>query len=637
MEEIIGTLMIIVLVVFIAAAILYYLYLALPILLIVAAGVYLLRRIVKYEKGRVTVPSGYIHILNNGELKTPGEEWNQTHRLLTATVNIAEMHDDRFNLRLSYGIRAAFSVKWYPDPANINAYFKRSGYMTRDEDGFPIHDELQAHMNSFVESCRAKRYPWESAANFLRFGKAEEFYRPFIDSLRLRLSIIGVRLESLDLIETRGEYASITTPVGDTVDEKGEPDEEFAIPDEVRPNAVYIIGLSGSGKSTLLVNMALRDIAAGKGVCFLDPHPDKKGDMNAVRNILHRIPKHRVKDVIWYDATDLAHPIPINILSTNSPLEIPGASARAIGILKGLDPGWGPRMGSILRKIVDSLLIAGECSFMDIHDVIVSPGKAIQIAKRLADKNRPDLQYFWEKEWPDYFTKGGAAKDALDPIYNRMTDFACSPVLRPILGVPYNRLDFLKIINDRKILLVNLGFEEKLEFEKRFIGSTIIGMFQRAAVKSKRPFYLYADEFYYFKTAAYDEIIDEMRGYQFCLTVAHQRLQQLDEDTKKAVKAAGTRLFMRISPDDVSEFTTDLGLELARSLKELPKFQAWAKGPFGEIPFSTRPLASKSESYADVIIAQTRRQFGARATHATASASDIPANPEKPGNPDDWE
>lgn len=328
--------------------------------------------------------------------------------------------------------------------------------------------------------------------------------------------------------------------------------KSIIIPDDIRDRHVYMVGKAGSGKSTLLFNMAIQDIERGQGVTVIDPH----GDL--VEDLLLHIPKHRVPDTIYFDAAERQQPISLNILNANTEEEVGLLVDDLMVMFKRLSDSWGERMEHILRHTFHTLAEVPGTTFLDIHRILQNEGFRQRILQHI--KHRM-LRDFWTQEFPDL------RRDAVQPILNRMSKFMLSPTLGGVLGQRDSRLSFTDILENKKVLLVNLAKGKIGEDNSRLVGSLLVSQLQLAVMrrasqaKEKRiPYYLYIDEFQSFTTSAFEVIFSEARKYQLCLTLAHQYISQLDDRTRHAILGnVGTMILFAISGEDAHRLKDQLG------------------------------------------------------------------------------
>src|SRR5205085_9059633 len=339
---------------------------------------------------------------------------------------------------------------------------------------------------------------------------------------------------AIGISAARGQTKSVTSPYA------------------VRDRHVYVVGRSGTGKPTLLLNCTVQDIAAGSGVAVIDPH----GDL--VEEVLQHVPPERIEDTIYFNAADKEHPIGLNVLNAQNEDEIGLLADDLLITFKRFSESWGERMESILRYSFHTLLRTQDSTFLDLKTLLQNPQYQQQVA--LGANNRM-LRDFWQLEYPSY------PKDAAQPILNRMSKFSLSHTLVGILGQPDSSLNFFDVIQNRKILLVNISKGQIGEDTAQLLGSLIVSQLQLAIMRRagmpkecREPYFLYVDEFQNFTTSAFEKILSEARKYKLCLTLAHQYISQLDEKTKNAILAnVGTIVMFQSYPSDAQALRPELG------------------------------------------------------------------------------
>jgi hypothetical protein len=316
-----------------------------------------------------------------------------------------------------------------------------------------------------------------------------------------------------------------------------------------RSRHVYIIGQTGAGKSGTLELFALSDIFHGQGYAIIDPH----GDF-AVDN-MRFIPGSRMQDVVYFNPADTAFPLGFNPLEVTDPAHKTNISSEVIGVLKRMfGESWGPRLEYILRYTILALLDRPDTTMLDI-------------TRMLTDKKfrKDTLTYctdtvvlqFWNIEFASWTDKFQA--EAIAPVLNKVGAFTANPVIRNIIGQPKSTFNIRQIMDEGKILIVNLSKGLIGEDNASILGSFLVTKIQLAAmsrsdipdIKDRRPFYLYVDEFQNFATDSFATILSEARKYGLNLTVANQYISQMNETVRDAVFGnVGTMISFRVSADD---------------------------------------------------------------------------------------
>lgn len=324
---------------------------------------------------------------------------------------------------------------------------------------------------------------------------------------------------------------------------------QFGLLRRDRNRHVYVVGQTGAGKSGLLELFALSDTFLNEGYCIIDPH----GDF-AIDN-LHYVPKSRIKDVIYFNPADREHPVAFNPLEVDDPSRKPNISSEVIGVLKRMfGESWGPRLEHILRYTLLALLDRPSTTLLDISRMLTDK----DFRKETLDycKDVTVLQ-FWKHEFGQWNEK--QVNEAIAPVLNKVGAFTANPIIRNIIGQEKSSFDIRKIMDEGKILVVNLSKGLIGEDNAGILGAFIVTKVQLAAmsrsdipnVEDRRPFYLYVDEFQNFATESFAVILSEARKYGLNLTVANQYIAQMTDEVRDAVFGnVGTTISFRVSADD---------------------------------------------------------------------------------------
>ena len=351
-----------------------------------------------------------------------------------------------------------------------------------------------------------------------------------------------------------------------------------------RRRHLYIIGKSGSGKSVTIANLAIQDIAEGKGVAIVDPH----GDL--VEAILEHIPKNRADDVVIFDPSDLTRPIGLNMLEAKSEDQKDFAVQEMIGIFYKLFPPEmiGPMFEHNMRNVMLTLMadLDNPGTIIDIPRMFTDDDYAKEYLKKVTD---PVVRAFWEKEMAK--TSDFHKSEMLGYLISKVGRFVGNEMMRNIMGQQKSAFNFREIMDNQKILLVNLAKGKTGEVNAKLLGLIIVAKLQMAAMaradtaeEDRHDFYLYIDEFQNFITDSISTILSEARKYKLDLIIAHQYMGQLTDDKGKAdVRDAvlgnvGTILSGRIGPDDAEilakEFAPVFG---SYDLLNCPKYSFYIK------------------------------------------------------------
>jgi hypothetical protein len=316
-----------------------------------------------------------------------------------------------------------------------------------------------------------------------------------------------------------------------------------------RSRHVYIIGQTGAGKSGTLELFALSDIFHGQGYAIIDPH----GDF-AINN-MRFIPGSRLEDVVYFNPADTAYPLGFNPLEVTDPNQKTNISSEVIGVLKRMfGDSWGPRLEYILRYTILALLDRPETTMLDITRMLTDKKFRKETLGYCTDTV---VLQFWNVEFASWTDKFQA--EAIAPVLNKVGAFTANPVIRNIIGQPKSTFNIRQLMDEGKILIVNLSKGLIGEDNASILGAFLVTKIQLAAmsrsdipdIKDRRPFYLYVDEFQNFATDSFATILSEARKYGLNLTVANQYISQMSENVRDAVFGnVGTMISFRVSADD---------------------------------------------------------------------------------------
>lgn len=333
----------------------------------------------------------------------------------------------------------------------------------------------------------------------------------------------------------------------------------ITIPYKQRKEAMYMIGASNMGKTTILANMIYQDMVNGKGLCLLDPHGD------VTKYLLSIVPENRKKDVIYLNPLDNEY---ISGLNTLAPQGVDLQSqenqdritSSVISIFQKQTEKeyWGPRLEHILRNaLLTAFLVDTPTPIPTLYTVqmlLTDKQYRNTIAEKLKD---PVLKRFWKKEFGLYGNMQIAS--VISPVTNKLGKFITNHVSQKILLQQQTTMDMAKIMDEGKILLVNLSKGELGEDRSFFFGTMITSLIQLAAYqrakipeKERKDFYLYIDEFQNFATSSFAEIVSETRKYRVYPILSHQNTAQIvDKNLLKIILGnVGTLIALRTSPDD---------------------------------------------------------------------------------------
>jgi hypothetical protein len=322
----------------------------------------------------------------------------------------------------------------------------------------------------------------------------------------------------------------------------------FGIKRKDRRRHLYIIGKSGVGKTKLLELMIRQDIAYGHGLCLIDPHGD------VVEATIDFVPENRIEDVVIIDPTDFQYPSSFNPLSNVDPNFKHQLTQGLIEVMeKQFGANWTPRLEHVFRFTCLALLDYPHATMRGMISMLTDRNYRQKVVEYIEDDM---VKRFWAIEFADWSEKFDT--DAIIPLVNKLGQFLSDPMLRNIFGQKENKIDLEKIMNEKKILLINLSKGRLGEENSSFFGSMFITKIKQAGMaraslpeKDRTDFYLYVDEFHNVVTETFENILSEARKYGLCLTVAHQYIGQLIPRVQAAVLGnVGSIVIFRVGGED---------------------------------------------------------------------------------------
>jgi len=387
----------------------------------------------------------------------------------------------------------------------------------------------------------------------------------------------------------------------------------FGIKTDDRRRHMYVIGKTGMGKTTLLETLIVSDINAGHGCCFIDPHGD------IAEKLLDFIPPNRINDVVYFNPSDTDFPVGFNILETDSDDQKPLIASGLMGVFKKIWPDvWSARMEYILMNCVLALLDYPGATLLGINRLLVDKDYRARVVTKIRD---PIVKTFWVAEFASWSEK--YATEAIAPVQNKVGQFLSSSVIRNIVAQVKSTINLRRIMDDEKILLVNLSKGRIGEDNMRLLGGMIVTKIQLAAQerqnipeKERRDFYLYVDEFQNFANESFASILSEARKFRLNLIVAHQYIEQLDEKVAAAIFGnVGTMIAMRVGGADAAAMETEFAPTFTpEDLVNLAKYQVYLKLMVDGVstsPFSAATLGPVKSSFgsAERVVAQSRERY----------------------------
>lgn len=381
-----------------------------------------------------------------------------------------------------------------------------------------------------------------------------------------------------------------------------------------RRRHVYVIGKTGVGKSRFLELLMTSDIEYNKGFCLLDPH----GDL--AEAVLQRIPKERIKDVIYINPANRDFPIAFNPLEyTDNYEKRQHIAFFFISIFKKIFAAdWNERMEHILRYIILALLETPDSNVLGITRIISDTTYRHRVINQLRD---PVVKQFWANEFSSWNEQ--YSSQAIVPILNKVGQFISNPIIRNMVGQQKNALDFETFMNEGKIVIINVSKGKLGEDNAALLGSMFITKIQQAALaranireEDRRDFYFYIDEFQNFATEAFKSILSESRKYRLNLTIAHQYIGQLSEDIRSSVFGNIASFFVfAVGGDDAAylekEFTPIFTADDILRLEAREMYVKMSINGRTAQPFSARTLTTQEPQFNFVpeIVSNTQTKF----------------------------
>jgi len=389
--------------------------------------------------------------------------------------------------------------------------------------------------------------------------------------------------------------------------------DKFGIKRKDRRRHLYVVGKSGSGKSKMLELLIKEDLEAGKGIGVLDPH----GDL--VDNCMKYVPEHRIKDVIYFDPSDLEFPISFNPMENVAEEQKMQVTIGFLEIFKKLfGSNWTDRLEHVLRYTVLALLDSPNTTVLSILKMLTDKNYRQNIVSRIKDNV---VKNFWVSEFAGWSEKFDA--EAITPLLNKVGQFVATNMIRNIIGQPESKFNIRDVMDGEKILFMKVSKGLLGEENSGLLGAMIITKLYQAAMsradmpeEERKDFYFYVDEFQNFATDTFAEILSEARKYRLDLTLAHQYMGQLSDVVKKTVFGnVGSMVSFRVGADDanvlVDEYTPIFS---ERDIINLGVREFYCKMSIdGEIreAFSGRTLnvPNVEKHFTHEIIAQSREKY----------------------------
>lgn len=392
---------------------------------------------------------------------------------------------------------------------------------------------------------------------------------------------------------------------------------KFGIKTKDRSKHMYVIGKTGMGKSTLLENLAVQDIKAGHGMAFIDPH-GKTADL-----LLDYIPEERINDVLYFAPFDLDFPVSFNVMEDVGPDKRFLVANGLMSTFKKIwVDAWSARMEYILNNILLALLEYPDSTIIGVNRMLADETYRNKVVEYVTD---PAVRAFWVDEFakygPKYMQEAGAA------IQNKIGQFISNPLIRNIVGQPKSTFDFRKMMDEGKIIIINLSKGRVGESNANLLGGMIITKIYLAAMSradvpdrelQKLPnFYLFVDEFQNFANESFADILSEARKYKLNLIVAHQYIEQMTEEVRAAIFGnVGTMIIFRVGAFDAEFLEKEfMPYFTGEDLVNLGFAQIYIKLMIDGVtsrPFSSTtlaPIQPDGTNHRGPVVEQSRRKY----------------------------
>jgi len=391
--------------------------------------------------------------------------------------------------------------------------------------------------------------------------------------------------------------------------------QQFGIKRSDRTRHTYVIGKTGMGKSTLLENMAVQDIQRGEGLCFIDPHG------GTAEKLLSYVPEERARDVLYFAPFDMQYPVSFNVLEN---VDADKRHLVVAGLMSTFEKiwvdAWSARMAYILQNTLAALLEFPGATLLGVNRMYIDKEYRKNVIAKITD---PAVRSFWVDEYSKYTDR--YAQEATPAIQNKIGQFASNALVRNVIGQEESAFNIRDLMDRRKIFIVNLSKGRVGEGNANLLGSMLItkiylAAMSRADMASTRmlpDFFLFVDEFQNFANKSFADILSEARKYKLCLTIAHQYIEQMEEEVAAAVFGnVGTMITFRVGAYDAEVLEKEFApIFTAEDLVNLGLRQIYLKlmidgvssHPFSAVTMS--PIPEPTVSYRDRAVAFSRAQF----------------------------
>lgn len=472
------------------------------------------------EKNPKTPPDAKELEAVEGKLSKPG--FDTVIRIVTSSTSTESAKAHLTN------IKAAFEQLSGP-------YNSFSGAKVYSEKGF-LTDFIYRYVPKF---SKASVLTADELASIFHFPN-KSIETPYISWLSSKRAPAPEKIPTSGLYLGRSVFRGVDRPV--------------YLSEDDRRKHMYIIGRTGTGKSELLKTLMLQDVLAGKGLCFIDPHGD------AAEEMLQLIPPERAEDVIYFDPSDMLRPFGLNMLEAYNEQQKHFVVASIIGLMyKLFDPNKtgiiGPRFEHGVRNAMLTAMSDPGATFVEVVRIMTDANFVRELLPKVQD---PVVRRYWTDQIAQ--TTDFHKSEVLDYTVSKFGRFVTNKMMRNIIGQSKSSFDLRKVMDEGKILIMNLSKGRIGEENSNFLGLILVPKILSAAMsrsdvdmEQRRDFYLYVDEFQNFATDTFADILSEARKYRLNLVVANQFIGQIGEDLKNAVFGnVGTVIAFRVGVTDAN-------------------------------------------------------------------------------------
>ncbi|MGI5825900.1 MAG: type IV secretory system conjugative DNA transfer family protein [Patescibacteria group bacterium] len=367
--------------------------------------------------------------------------------------------------------------------------------------------------------------------------------------------------------------------------------------DADRMRHTYIIGATGTGKSQLLVKMMQQDLKAGRGFCFIDPH-------DTFEYVMQLIPPERAEDVIYFSPADIERPMGLNLIEAQTEDQRHFISTAIINLMyKLFDPYKtgivGPRFEHAVRNALLTVMCEPGATFVEVVRCLTDPRYVQELLPKVQD---PMVRRYWTDQIAQ--TSDFHKSETLDYIVSKFGRFVTNKMMRNIIGQSHSSFDFRKVMDEGKILIINLAKGQIGEENSSFLGLILVPKILMAAMSrsnvpedQRRDFYLYVDEFQNFATPDFAQILSEARKFHLGLCVANQFIGQMEEEVKNAIFGnCGTKIAFRVGVTDAQYLQHEFAPTFSESdLLNIEAFNAYVKTIVSNEPMPAFSMSMKED------------------------------------------